>query len=207
MTTNETVTENTFEVPEGFRLIPAVGKVRGARKLEGTLDLSLYDDDKIWAMLSMVTRLLSTNASASIKDFEKSVQAETKKFDEVLAGKWVPGGRGPRMDDEERALAEIITDLFIGLGIDKKDAAKRAKKADGFTDYLRLAMTKASEDGKTIPSDEAIAEEAKAQEPIIAELVAEAVAVMEENRKREEENAKASKSKTDALLSRLAVQK
>lgn len=207
MTNETTATEITFEVPAGFRLIPAIGKVKGARKLEGELDLNLYDDDTVWALLSQATRILSQRASASEEGLEAKKTAEASKFKEVIIGKWTPGNSGSRMDDEEKALTEIITELFIGLGIDKKDAAKRAKKADGFTDYLRLAMTKASEDGKTIPSDEAIAAEAEAQEPIIAELVAEAVAVMEENRKREEENAKASKSKTDALLSRLAVQK
>jgi len=134
--------------------LPATLNVSGARKLEGTLDLSALPDvaDYIQHCIKLTVKRLSLNASAQMKDktMAERLEAEKKAFESLLDGsyKFGSGGAGgARLTDEDKAFRAVMVALFESKGVKKSDAEKRVKKDSEavLKDFLLLELSQGKE--------------------------------------------------------------
>lgn len=166
---------------------PKTITVHGARKLTGEFDFALVNADYLTKLIEQAIKVISTRASAQVKEFDDKVKAESEAFAKLISGTYTfgAGGGGPRLTIEDRALRAVLQTLFEGQGITSTDAAKRAKEDNALFDLIRLMMSK----GKTrdeLPTDEEVQAEVEKQQPVLDGLVEKRIAAIREEEARNE---------------------
>lgn len=165
--------------------LPARIKVTGARKLEGELDMSKATNASLIAALDYWYGVVTQRASAGVEAYADKVAAEKAMSDKLSVFDWSPGsggGGGKSVTDEQQAERNVLFVLFTSQGIKKGEATKRSKAANGWDDFLRLAMSRA--ENRTDLSDEEIQAERLEQQPDIDVMVADALAEIQAERQR-----------------------